>query len=99
MKRFTLPWQRLYIKIEPVRPPSVPSGYRFLQGKDNITTNIGNRTNTKNNIGKLKKWCDENPKCKEFNSSGWMKGNIGKIYTMKGFTGYIKYFHNLFSKT
>ena len=66
--------------------PEIQPGYKFLQGKDTSTTDVGNKTSLKNNIDKLKKWCDENPKCAGFNSNGWMKGSIGKIKTVKGFT-------------
>ena len=47
--------------------------YAFTAGKD---SSGGDIQHVSGSLDELKKWCTEEPECKGFNSSGWMKKSV-----------------------
>ena len=61
--------------------------YKFNKGKDAHGNDIEQLKGLKNNIKGLRKWCNENSKCKGFNSNGYMKRAIGYAKIENRFPG------------
>ena len=71
-------------------------GYAFHQGIDSDGGDIMKLKNKK--IENLVKWCNKNPKCKGFNSSGWMKHSLKPASKWKNFKKYKKSHQGLYIK-